>query len=103
MRKLILVLALGILGFNGAAFAQKAGIANPAIDMKGYLRTAREAAKHRESRRLSEEDFVKMSREPGVIILDARSRDKYDELHMAGAINVSFPDITLASLESRLP
>jgi rhodanese-related sulfurtransferase len=76
---------------------------NPAIDMEGYLRTAREAAKHRESRRLTEEDFIKISLEPGVIVLDARSKQKYDELHVAGAINLSFPDITVASLESNLP
>src|SRR6185369_14316870 len=48
----------------------KAGIKNPAIDMKGYLEVAEEAAKHRESRRLTEEEFISMSREFGVIILD---------------------------------
>jgi hypothetical protein len=72
----------------------KSGIANPAIDMQGYLRLSAEAAKHRESRRLTEADFIQMSREPGTVILDARSREKYNELHIAGAINLSFPDIT---------
>ena len=34
-----------------------------------------------------------MSREPGTIVLDARSKEKYDLLHVKGAINLSFPDI----------
>jgi hypothetical protein len=71
--------------------------------MGGYLRVALEAAEHREARRLSEEDFIRMSREPGAVVLDARSRQKYDELHVRGAINLSFPDITVESLGRLIP
>ena len=99
-----LLLALTILCVVPIACAQKkSGIANPAIDMQGYLRVAGEAAEHRKSRRLSEEDFIRMSREPGTVILDARSRQKYNELHIKGAINLSFPDITVDSLTRMLP
>jgi phage shock protein E len=80
-----------------------AGPPNPAIDMAGYLRIAPEAAQHRAKRRLTEEDFLRMSREPGTIVLDARSRDKYDLLHVRGAINLSFPDIDVESLQRTLP
>jgi rhodanese-related sulfurtransferase len=73
------------------------------IDMEGYLRVAGEAARHRETRRLSEEEFIRMSREPGTIVLDARSRDKYDELHVRGAVNLSFPDIAVESLRTAIP
>ena len=78
-------------------------IRNPAIDMKGYLAVAAEAAQHRESRRLTEDEFIQMSREPGTIVLDARSAEKYNELHIKGAINLSFPDITVDSLNATLP
>lgn len=103
MRKLVLVWIFGIFCLSGVAFGQKDPIPNPAMDMKGFLRVAQQAAKHRESRRLTEEEFIKLSREPGVIVLDARSKEKYDELHIAGAVNLSFPDITVASLQSLLP
>jgi hypothetical protein len=76
---------------------------NPEIDMPGYLEVAIGAAKHRETHRLSEEDFIRMSREPGTIVLDARSKEKYDELHIKGAINLSFPDIAIESLKSMIP
>jgi len=86
-----------------AALLLSFAIQNPSIDMDGYLRVAHEAAKYRESRRISEEDFVRMSEEPGTVILDARSRAKYDELHIRGAINLSFPDITIDSLKETIP
>ena len=83
----------------GTAAAQD----NPAIDMPGYLRVAREAAEHRATRRVSEAEFIRMSREPGTVILDARSKEKYDQLHIKGAINLSFPDIAVSTLESTIP
>jgi len=76
---------------------------NPAIDMPGYLRVAAEAAEHRASRRVSEAEFIRMSREPGTVILDARSREKFEELHVKGALNLSFPDITAESLSAMIP
>jgi hypothetical protein len=71
--------------------------------MQAHLRVSAEAARHREPRRLSEADFIRMSREPGTVILDARSKQKYDELHINGAINLSFPDLAIESLAQAIP
>ena len=104
MKQRLFLLTLMILCIVSLPQAQnKARIANPAIDMEGYLRVSTEAAKHRESRRLSEDEFIRMSREPATIILDARSREKYDELHIKGAINLSFSDIAVESLKRTIP
>ena len=35
---------------------------NPAIDMAGHLRVSEDAARHRMTRRVSEVDFIRMSR-----------------------------------------
>ena len=86
-----------------ACFATCLAHANPAIDMDGYLRISREAAQHRETRRVSEEEFIRMSRQPGTVVLDARSREKFAELHVKGAINLPFPDIAIESLEATIP
>jgi hypothetical protein len=94
------ILALVLVGL---ALRAEAAPANPAIDMDGYLRVSAEAARHRETRRVSEEQFIRMSREPGTVVLDARSRDKYDELHVKGALNLPFPDIAVESLARALP
>jgi hypothetical protein len=83
--------------------ASAAARANPAIDMEGYLAVSREAAEHRQSRRVSEKDFIRMSREPGTVILDARSRERFNELHVKSAINLPFPDIAIESLKRTIP
>lgn len=104
MRNQTIVLILAALCLSSHAYAQKkTKIVNPAINMDGHLRVSLEAAAHREERRVSEEDFDRMSREPGTIVLDARSRQKYDELHIKGAINLSFPDIAVESLKRTIP
>ena len=81
----------------------RSGVTNPSIDMEAHLRLSMEAAKQRAARRLSEKEFLRMSREPGTVILDARSQQKYDELHVKGAINLSFPDIAIESLKQAIP
>jgi len=90
------------LAIHAAARANPGGD-NPAIDMEGYLRVSMAAAQHRQTRRVSEDEFMRMSREPGTVVLDARSRQKFEELHVTGALNLSFPDIAVASLERAIP
>jgi hypothetical protein len=71
--------------------------------MEGYLKVARQAALHRQTRRVTEEDFLRMSHESGTVVLDARSREKFDQLHVKGAVNLSFPDIAVQSLKTTFP
>ncbi len=78
-------------------------IPNPAIDMPRFLSVSEEAAEHRLSRRISEEEFLRMAAEPGTLVLDARSAQRYAQLHVKGAINLSFPDIAIDSLASTIP
>jgi hypothetical protein len=99
MRAWVLGAACGVAGIAWAATAPP----NPDIDMQGFLFAAGEAARARETHRVSEADFIRMAGEPGTVVLDARSPAKYDELHVAGAINLSFPDITVESLARTLP
>lgn len=104
MMRIFLSVGALLLFFVSVDVAQTAsGIPNPEIDMKGFLETAKEAALHREKRRLTEDQFIKMSETPGVIVLDARSKEMFDLLHIDGAVNLSFPDIAVDSLAKLLP
>ena len=87
----------------GASAQERKSLENPAIDMAAYLAVSAQAAEHRERHRVTEAEFQRMAREPGTIVLDARSKEMYDLLHVKGAINLSFPDITVASLQETLP
>lgn len=96
-------LAVLLIGTLSAAAQDSGSTDNPKIDMEGFLRVSLEAAEHRASRRLSEDEFLRVSQAPGTIILDARSKEKFDLLHIRGAINLSFPDITLESVQKMIP
>jgi len=97
---LIISLLVGAGLVNSIAQYQ---VPNTNIDMQAYLKIAQEAAAHRESRRLSEGDFIRFGKEPGTLVLDARSREMFDRLHVKGAVNLSFPDITIGGLAGTLP
>ena len=42
-------------------------------------------------------------REPGTVLLDARSADKYRLRHIAGAVSLPFTDFTAAALANVIP
>ena len=105
MKKMMAVLLLTVSGMASAQTPTPAAKvdANPRIDAQAFLFVTHEALKYREGRRVSELDFLRMSTEPGTLVLDARSSEKYRELHIAGARNLSFPDITAESLARLIP
>jgi rhodanese-like protein len=104
MNRLFVLMIASTLAVSAQASQQtQQAPVDPAIDMEGFLRVSQRAAKHRETRRVSEAEFARMSREPGTVVLDARSRERYAMLHVKGAINLSFPDIAIDSLKKTLP
>jgi hypothetical protein len=60
-------------------------------------------SKLREERRVGEQDFIEMSREPATIVFDARSDAKFRLLHVKGARHLSLPDVTAAELARLIP
>jgi phage shock protein E len=99
----LVIFTMLILFFGNASAQGTSNVSNPAIDMRAYLNVAQKAAEHRETHRVTEAEFIKMSAEPNTIILDARSAEKYAELHVRNAVNLSFPDITVDSLATLIP
>jgi hypothetical protein len=99
----LMVLCATLSGAARGAPDPNEPIINPAIDDEAFLRVVSDALRHRADRRLSEAEFIRMARQSGTVVLDARSKEKFDQLHIDGAVNLSFPDIALASLESVLP
>lgn len=76
---------------------------NPLIDHDGFLRLAESLRKTREDNRISEADFIRMAAEPGTVVLDARTRDKFDNVHIKGAVHLAFTDFTGDSLQKAIP
>ena len=86
-----------------AGLASADDISNPLIDYDAFKDNVVLVGSLREDRRVTESEFVRMSADKATVILDARSRQKFDLLHIKGATNLSFPDMTAEELARILP
>jgi phage shock protein E len=94
------LLILGLLAAS-RLFAEE--IPNPAIQYAGFAKLTRELEPIRAKNRVSEEDFLKMAAEPGTVIFDARSTDKFNRIHVKGALHLAFTDFTADALQKVIP
>jgi hypothetical protein len=69
-------------------------------DFKGLVA---EVETHRASRLIDLNTFLKMSKEPGVIIFDSRSAFRFDRIHVKGATHLAFTDFTQDNLKKVIP
>jgi len=99
----ILVFALVRGMLLPALNAQEGEIPNRLIDYPGFMAAAGEVRELRAKRRLTEEQFIAMSKQEGTIVLDARSPEKYRQMHIEGAVNLNFSDISEGPLEKVIP
>ena len=82
---------------QGPAATAPAAIANPLVDTAGFRDSVAEADRLRTERRVGEAAFLALTT-PESVILDCRSRESFARLHVRGAVNLPFPDITAGEL-----
>ena len=80
-----------------------AAIPNPQIDYPRFLELAQETEAVRAGRRLDVAQFAAMMAEPGTVLLDARSADKYRLRHLRSAVSLPFTDFTAEALAKVIP
>ena len=97
MTRVFLIVALMATPFAAAE------IPNPLIDYGAFADNVASVGALRESRRVTEKQFMRMAADPATIILDARSSEKFALLHVKGAKNLSLPDITEEELARIIP
>lgn len=73
------------------------------VSFEDYKGLVAEVEAHRASRLIDLSTFLKLSQEPGVIILDSRSTDRYERIHVKGAKHLAFTDFTQDSLGHIIP
>jgi len=94
---------LSVLLLLALPFAALAADPNPQVNYPGFLENVNLAGKLRENRQVSEAEFIRMAAEPGTVVLDARSERLYRLRHVAGAVNLSFPEFTQQTLAAAIP
>jgi rhodanese-related sulfurtransferase len=58
---------------------------------------------HRAGRLVDLDAFLRMSKEPGAVILDTRSTFRFERIHLKGARHLSFPEFTQDNLKKVIP
>ena len=96
------LLVVFCMGTISSAIAGTA-IPNKLIDYSRFAGDVAKAEKLRESRRLSESEFLSEMNMPDVVVLDARSPAKFRLRHLKGATNLSLPDFTADELAKIIP
>jgi phage shock protein E len=72
------------------------------IDFTGFEALTQDVHAYRAKRLVSLAHFQAMAREPGTIILDARSATAYAQGHIDGALNLSLTDFTAPALAAAI-
>lgn len=105
MKTTLFCLIAGIVTMVGGrdVSASEREIPNRKIDYPAYQKLVADVGPLREKRRITEAEFIAMAAEPGTIVLDARSADKYALRHIAGAVSLPFTDFTEESLAAAIP
>lgn len=102
MNKIMLAVT-SILLFANSAFAQDNLYPMAKVSFDDFRNLVAEVETHRTHRLIDLDTFLKMSKEPGVIILDSRSTFRYERIHLKGAKHLSFTDFTQDNLREVIP
>jgi hypothetical protein len=73
------------------------------VDYDDFKNLVAEVEKQRSENLVSLDDFLKMSKEDNVIILDSRSDSRYNRKHIKGAVHIDFTDFTQENLLKLIP
>jgi Rhodanese-like domain len=96
----VLALAAGAALWPGATAADTD---NRLIDYKAFTSQVAAVGELRQTHRVGEAEFLRMAADTATVVLDARSREKYDLLHVKGARHLSLPDMTEQDLARVIP
>lgn len=76
---------------------------SPLVSFDDYDKLMAEVKEHRKDKLVDLPTFTEMSKQSGVIILDARSDEMYNSKHIKGAIHINFSDFTQDNLAKVIP
>ena len=97
------LVAAATLFLGSSASAEPPSYPPAKVNYEGFKALMAEVEPHRQERLVDLNTFLKMSNEPGVVVLDTRSALRYERIHLKGAVHLSFPDFTQDNLRKVIP
>ncbi len=98
-----LIAASAMLLMASPALAQNKNYPKAKVSFDDFKGLVAEVEVHRTERLVDLDTFLRMSQEPGAVILDTRSTFRFERIHVKGARHLSFPDFTQDSLRELIP
>ncbi len=95
--KIVVISAL--LCASATGFAQAANYPQAKVSFADFTGLVAEVQTHRAARLIDLNTFIKMSKQPGVIMLDSRSAFRFERIHLKGAKHLAFTDFTQDNLQ----
>lgn len=102
MKNALLIIGLLIIALNYNAQIEES-YRKSLVNYEDYKKLVEEVESHRKERLINLNTFLKMSKEDSVIILDSRSKYRYDRKHIKGAVHLNFSDFTQEDLWKLIP
>ena len=103
-------LLLPALALLGSACSPKSSPSNAMttpqatnIDYAGFLQLSQELQTYRQERTIDLSTYAKMLEEEGVLLLDTRSAQAFQAIHIKGATHLNFSDFTEDKLAAVIP
>lgn len=112
-KKVSLIVAICCFAIAHGTYAQTPKNDKAPVESKKYKKAlvsyqdfktlVTEVEQHRKDRLISLDEFLKMSKQSNVVILDTRSDFRYKRKRLKGAIHLSFTDFTAENLRKLVP
>lgn len=110
LEKAMLTAVQGQARSKGFAFEEESRTSETAtsftpslVDFDYFMEVASEVQPYRKDRLVDFNDFLKMANERNTIILDTRSKEHYDAMHIRGAIHLNFSGFNVYDLAELIP
>lgn len=102
MKSRLVAISVMLLAAN-AGLAQGTNYPKAKVSFDDFKGLVAEVETHRANRLVDLKTFLKMSKEPGTVILDSRSAFRFDRIHLKGAKHLAFTDFTQDNLQKVIP
>lgn len=101
LKRLLAVTAL--LFVASSAFSQGTSYPKAKVSFDDFKGLVADVESHRADRLVDLDTFLEMSKKNGVIILDTRSKYRFERIHVEGAKHLTFADFTQDNLRKIIP
>ncbi len=100
---LLSLLSIYIIHWQPTLHAQTKQYPKAKVSFEDFKSLVSEVEPIRAKRLVDLDTFLKMSKEPGTIVLDSRSTFRFERIHIKGAKHLSFTDFTQDNLAKVIP